>query len=219
MKANIQHWMVHWSPCFVCTWIIRSSKLICWQHLPSLATINTFLGNTISFVVSRILDLFQLALYQTIRGFNGPEKNYLKAFWEKEERLLTNILSFFHNVFSILTRTWFWNIVLSIYIMLSFELRQKLCCWTLHTIETQLNASTLDSFWKHCRKRKIACDEQFLLFLQCFLLNQIIVSPFVHIFYIISLFTAELEDPKIGIWGKGLKQRPLLGDDIKGVSS
>ena len=53
-------------------------------------------------------------------------------------------------------------------------------------------------------KGEIAHNEQFLLFPQCFLLNQIIVSPFVHIFYIISLFAAELEVPKIGISGKGL---------------
>ena len=53
-------------------------------------------------------------------------------------------------------------------------------------------------------KGEIARNEQFLLFPQCFLLNQIIVSPFVHIYDIISLFAAELEDPKIGIWGKGL---------------
>ena len=38
-----------------------------------------------------------------------------------------------------------------------------------------------------------------------FLINQIIVSPFVHIFDIISLFAAEFEEPKIGISGKGLK--------------
>ena len=55
------------------------------------------------------------------------------------------------------------------------------------------------------RKGEIAHNEQFLLFPQCFLLNQIIVSPFVHIFDIISLFAAELEDPKFGISGKGLK--------------
>ena len=36
--------------------------------------------------------------------------------------------------------------------------------------------------------------------------NQIIVSPCVHIFDIISLFAAELEDPKIGKWGKGFIQ-------------
>ena len=29
------------------------------------------------------------------------------------------------------------------------------------------------------------------------------LSPFVHIFDIISVFAAELEEPKIGIWGKG----------------
>ena len=47
-------------------------------------------------------------------------------------------------------------------------------------------------------KGEIACNEQFLLFPQCFLLNQIILTPHVHIFVIISLFTAELEEPKIG---------------------
>ena len=31
-----------------------------------------------------------------------------------------------------------------------------------------------------------------------------IISPFVNIFDIISLFAAELEEPKIGMWGKGL---------------
>ena len=51
-------------------------------------------------------------------------------------------------------------------------------------------------------KGEIARDEQFLLFPQCFLLNQIIASPFVHIFDIISLFAAEVEDPKIGLSGK-----------------
>ena len=55
------------------------------------------------------------------------------------------------------------------------------------------------------RKGEIAPNKQLLLFPQCFLLNQIIVSPFVHIFDIISLFTAELEEPKIVISGKGLK--------------
>ena len=49
---------------------------------------------------------------------------------------------------------------------------------------------------------EIACNKQFLLFLQCFLLNQIIASPFVHIFDIISLFAVELEEPKIDISGQ-----------------
>ena len=52
-------------------------------------------------------------------------------------------------------------------------------------------------------KGEIARDEQFL-FPQCFLLYQIIVTPFVHISDIISLFAAELGKPKIGITGKGL---------------
>ena len=44
-------------------------------------------------------------------------------------------------------------------------------------------------------KGEIAHNKQYLLFPQCFLLNQIIVSPFVHIFDIISLFVPELEEP------------------------
>ena len=53
-------------------------------------------------------------------------------------------------------------------------------------------------------KEEIARYEQFLLFPQCFLLNQKIVFQIVHIFNIISLFSAELEESKIGISGKGL---------------
>ena len=53
-------------------------------------------------------------------------------------------------------------------------------------------------------KGEIARYEQFLLFPQCFLLYQIIVSPFAHIFYILSLFAGELGEPKIGISVKGL---------------
>ena len=54
-------------------------------------------------------------------------------------------------------------------------------------------------------KGEIARNKQFLLFPQCFLLNQILVSPFVHIYDIISLFAAELEKPKTGISDKGLR--------------
>ena len=53
-------------------------------------------------------------------------------------------------------------------------------------------------------KEEIARNEQFLLFPQCFQLNQITVSPFVHIFHTISLFAVELEEPKIGISGQRL---------------
>ena len=53
-------------------------------------------------------------------------------------------------------------------------------------------------------KEEIALNEQFLLFPQCFLLNQVIVFPFFNIFDIMSLFTAELEECKIGIKDKVL---------------
>ena len=49
------------------------------------------------------------------------------------------------------------------------------------------------------QKQEIARKEQFLIFPQCFLLDQKIVSPFVHIFDVVSVFAAELEAPKIGM--------------------
>ena len=48
-------------------------------------------------------------------------------------------------------------------------------------------------------KEEIARNEQFLLFPQCFLLNQKLVSPFVNIYDITSLFAAEFGEPKIYI--------------------
>ena len=45
-------------------------------------------------------------------------------------------------------------------------------------------------------KEEIARNEQFLLFPQCFLLNQKTASPFVDILDIISLFAAELDEHK-----------------------
>ena len=58
-------------------------------------------------------------------------------------------------------------------------------------------------------KREIARNKQFLFFPQCFLFNQITESPIVHIFDIISLFVAELEEPKIVIPGKGLIEKQV----------
>ena len=48
-------------------------------------------------------------------------------------------------------------------------------------------------------KEEVACNKQCFLFAQRFLLNQKIVSPFVNIFNIISLFAAELQEPEIGM--------------------
>ena len=55
------------------------------------------------------------------------------------------------------------------------------------------------SFENIVGKGEIARNVQVLLFPHCFLLSQIIVSLFVNIFDIMSLFAAELEEPKIGI--------------------
>ena len=59
-------------------------------------------------------------------------------------------------------------------------------------------------------KGEIARNEQFLLFPQCFLHNQMIVSPSVNIFDTIPLFAGEFEEPKVGISGKGLRQNSRL---------
>ena len=53
-------------------------------------------------------------------------------------------------------------------------------------------------------KGEIARNERFLLFPQRFQINQITISPFVHLFDIISLYAIDLEQPIIGISGKGL---------------
>ena len=52
-------------------------------------------------------------------------------------------------------------------------------------------------------KEETARNKQFLLFPQCFLLHQKIVSLFGNIYDIISLITAELEEPKLACEVKG----------------
>ena len=64
-------------------------------------------------------------------------------------------------------------------------------------LHTHFDASTKSAFENIVGKGEIARNKQFLLFPQCFLLNQIIVSPFVYIFDMISLFAPELEEPKL----------------------
>ena len=48
-------------------------------------------------------------------------------------------------------------------------------------------------------QEEIARKKHFLLLPKCFLLGQVIVSPFVNIYDIISLFAAELEKPTSSI--------------------
>ena len=71
-------------------------------------------------------------------------------------------------------------------------------------IDTHLTYQQQTAFENIVEKGEIAHNEQFLIFPQCFLLSNIIVSPLVHIFHIISSFAAEFEEPKIGELGKGL---------------
>ena len=69
-------------------------------------------------------------------------------------------------------------------------------------------------------KGEIACNKQFLLFTQCFLPNQIILSPTMFStqsnnsisinIVAIFLFAAELEEPKIGISLKWLTTGSFL---------
>ena len=70
---------------------------------------------------------------------------------------------------------------------------------TLYSIDTLLTHQQQTAFENIVGKEEIAHNEQFLLFPQCLLLNQKLVSPFVNIYDIVSLFAAELEEPKIGM--------------------
>ena len=63
-------------------------------------------------------------------------------------------------------------------------------------------------------KEEIARNEQFLLFPQCFLFSQKIISLFVNIFDIISFFAIEVEEPKISISGIGLHGEPIIQEQI-----
>ena len=65
------------------------------------------------------------------------------------------------------------------------------------------------AFENNVGKEEIACTEQFLIFPQCFWLNQKTVSQFINIFDIISLFAAELEEPKIDKWGLNSKDKKI----------
>ena len=74
------------------------------------------------------------------------------------------------------------------------------CLLTLYSIDTHLAHQQQQTLFENIMgKGEIAHNEQFLLFPPCFLVNQIIVSLFVHIFGIISLFAAEMEGSRIGI--------------------
>ena len=69
---------------------------------------------------------------------------------------------------------------------------------TLYSIDTHFNTSKTDSFEKIVGKKEIAHKEQFLLFPQSFSIQSGNCIFNVLIFDIISLFAAELEQPKIG---------------------
>ena len=70
---------------------------------------------------------------------------------------------------------------------------------TLYSTDTQQQTA----FENIVVKEEIACNEQFLLFPQCFLLNKKTVYPLVNFYDIISLFDAELEEPKLACEVKG----------------
>ena len=70
---------------------------------------------------------------------------------------------------------------------------------TLYSIDTHFNASATTALENIVGKEEIARNKQFILLIQCFLLNQKMVSLYVNIYDITSLFAAELEEPKIGM--------------------
>ena len=73
---------------------------------------------------------------------------------------------------------------------------------TLYYIDTHFDATTTDRFGKHCGKRKKMPGRRNFSFFHNVSYSVEVVTPFVRIFVIISLFAVELEEPKIGISGK-----------------
>ena len=68
------------------------------------------------------------------------------------------------------------------------------------------NGQLLKTLWV---KKKLLVMSNFSFSHNVFKVNQITVSPFVHIFDIISLFGVESEKPKIGRSGKGLSNTTI----------
>ena len=127
-----------------------------------------------------------------------------KQYGKKEKLLLTSNFSFSHSVFK----------------RLVLQTRKKIGLFgkgltlnpLLHRYSFQHinNRQLLKTLWE---KKKFLVTSSFFFSnyvfspirkLYLFLPNQKIVFPFVNIFEIISLFAAELEEPIIGILGKGL---------------
>ena len=108
---------------------------------------------------------------------------------ENEKLLVTSIFSFSHNVFHSYT---------------SVACQNAALCGnglTLYSINTHQQQTASENI---VGKEEIARNEQFLLFPQCFLLNQILVAHLSIFLTSLLLFAAELEEPKIGTRGKGL---------------
>ena len=66
---------------------------------------------------------------------------------------------------------------------------------TLYSIDTHFNTSTTNSFWKHCGKRRNCLYHAVSPFPTVFSTQSDNCVPYVHIFDIISLFAAVLEEP------------------------
>ena len=74
----------------------------------------------------------------------------------------------------------------------------------IYSIYTHFDASTTGSFRKHCGISRNCSQRAISPFPTMFSTQSDNCTPFVHSFDIIFLFAAELEEPKIGIRGKGL---------------
>ena len=85
---------------------------------------------------------------------------------------------------------------------------------TLYTKDTHFNTSTTDCFSrKHCGKRRNCSLRAISFFPTMFSTQGDNLSLFVHFFTVISLSDAKLEEPKIGLSGKGpLLLNPLPDD-------
>ena len=90
---------------------------------------------------------------------------------------------------------------------------------TLYSIYTHFNTSTTDSFWKQCGKRRNCSKRAISSYPTMFSTQSENCIPICQYFDIISLFAAELVEPKIGVWGKGLMVIKTWDCMVKGHGS
>ena len=131
-------------------------------------------------------------------AFNSAKTAFIEIVFESVKNVMCNGGNASYLIFLSIQQCF-----LKPYSLWSFALYQTTKILTLYFIDTHFNASRTDSFWKHCGKNQTISSFPTMISTQsgtciCICLHDII-----------SLYAAELEEPKISMWGKGLNWSKL----------